>query len=255
MAEVHSYDIDGLRFERLAPVELEDRFGEIQTLRRLFYERVFRGKRSFLEVITFTDRLTRENWSQPNASVGKTAKEGQRRAEAQVLVAFDEQTNRIEGFMYSAENVSSRLELGMAKAHMPKALRSPIGNFERAAKLNRGRYYVWGSEYVHDPERTGLPPVLGALGLEGYDPNLIGTWYPWKEETELKRQLMQWGYRWDGNSPEPIPDGFGVHSRSTAQERWTAPVGYAVGRIEQLPGASVALEQARATMPQNPLDT
>ena len=113
---------------------------------------------------------------------------------------------------------------------------------------------MWGSEYVHNPERTGLPPILGALGLEGFDPNLTGTWYPWHEEADLKRHLTSWGYVWDGGKPEEIK-GFGSGYRGAMQERWTAPLGYAIGRIEQLPGASVALEHARATMPENTLDT
>ncbi|OGL29374.1 hypothetical protein A3D14_00020 [Candidatus Saccharibacteria bacterium RIFCSPHIGHO2_02_FULL_47_12] len=254
MSSVDDYDIGGLRFERLAPAELEGRFDEIQSLRQRFYERVYEGKRSQHEIDRFVGRLTLEKWSKPNTAVGNTAIEAQKRTGAKLLAAFDEKTNEIEGFVYLAENVSSKAERVMAKAHIPRVIRKPIGGIERAFKQDIDRFYVWGSEYVHNPERTGLPPILGALGLEGFDPNLTGTWYPWHEEADLKRHLTSWGYVWDGGKPEEIK-GFGSGYRGAMQERWTAPLGYAIGRIEQLPGASVALEHARATMPENTLDT
>ena len=256
MIDAVNYDIDGLRFERATPYDLGTYFDEIQDLRSRFYEKVFR-QRSPEEVAHFVGRLTYATWLEPNGSVGKTAKEGQRRAQASVLAAFDDKTNDIVGYMYSAENVSSKVENSMAKMHMPKVLRTPVGNFERSFKLNRGNYYVWASEYVHDPERTGLSPILGSLSLEGYDPNLFGTWYPWKEESVLRRHLTDWGYRWDGGRPDDV-NGFGANARPAQQERWVVPVSLALDRIGQLPGAAFVLEQARATMPQisrfNPWD-
>ena len=126
MSSVDDYDIGGLRFERLAPAELEGRFDEIQSLRQRFYERVYEGKRSQHEIDRFVGRLTLEKWSKPNTAVGNTAIEAQKRTGAKLLAAFDEKTNEIEGFVYLAENVSSKAERVMAKAHIPRVIKNQL---------------------------------------------------------------------------------------------------------------------------------
>lgn len=262
MAGTSSGEAEGLRFRRLHPRDLEGRFDELQDLRLGFYRRVFQSgelpenmRRSDREVRHYVGRTTLSNWSNPNAAVGTVALNGQRRRRPQVVAAFDDRTNEIVGFMYAAENTSSGIERKALNHGVPAVVTAPIGLLERVPKwLGTSKHYVWGNEYVHDGSRPGIVPVFGALSLEAYEGRRAEfpvTWYPWQEEVGLKNEIMSWGYRWDGGEPRDIvgDEGFGINSRATTQERWTAPsAGEAHARIIQLPGVTEALAQARDSM-------
>lgn len=238
-------DINNLRFERTHPAKLADRFAEIQALRRRFYQREF-ATRPDEQVDHYVGRLTVAKWSDPNTAVGNTAITGQRRNNPQVVAAFDTETDRLAGFMYAAENVSSKYERRLS-GRVPNVVASAVGTLERAQKLRQDRYYVWSSEYVHDNDHPGLIPVLGALMVEGFDTSRPGTWYPWDEQTALKETLTSWGYAWDEGDPSSAD--FGLNSSPTKQERWVVPqLAIAEMAIREMPGMTEALELAHANM-------
>lgn len=245
MSSPAEFDTSKLRFARTHPAELADRFPEIQALRQNFYRREF-ASRPEEQVNHYVGRLTVAKWSNPNSAVGNTAVTGQRRNNPQVVAAFDIQTDELVGFTYAAENVSSKYERWLSR-HVPSVIAGAVGAFERAQKLRQNRYYVWGSEYVHNNEHPGLVPILGALMVEGFDTSLPGTWYPWDEQADLKETLTSWGYVWDKG--EPSIEDFGPDSESTKQERWFVPrLAIAEMAIHEMPGIVEALELARANM-------
>ena|SRR3990167_7591484 len=245
-----NFEIEGLRFERDFPDAFVDRFDEIQDLRRNYYQNVF--QRSPEEVEHFVNHLTPENWSDPNNSIGTTARSGQSRGFPIVSAAFNAHTNSLVGYMYAARNVSSKLEPVLNRLHVPLKISEHVGDLERNKKIRFKRDYVWGSEYVHTDKIKGLVPILGALTLGTYRRSeLRTTWYPWDEETELKSRLTEWGYKWDQGKPTPIEgeNGFGIGSKPTKQERWVAPSVHTVlDNILDIKGAVAALGSAQRTL-------
>jgi hypothetical protein len=248
-----NFEISGLRFWQGPPSALASRFMEVQELRSEFYEAQFLWNgRSKEEIRHYVGRLTSKDWIDPNAAVGRAARGAQRRFNSKVTAAFDERTNRLDGFMYAAENVSSRIEAGLNKLHVPAEIAVRFGDKERSKKLEAGSQYVWGSEYVTRESRAGLSTVLCALTLEAYDQSLRGSWYPWGEEILLKQSLNLWDYEPDGGDPQLIEGekGFGPGSRPTHQERWVLlpNIKKVADRVNRIPLGSAALFLARDTM-------
>jgi hypothetical protein len=243
MPQTYDVSAEGLRFVRVHPYAIANRFTDIQDLRRQHYGEVF-THRSPQEVDHFVGRLSVASWSNPNAGIGVTARHGQRRSDPRVVAAFDERSGDLKGFMYAALNVSSRLEPFMS-------ITADIGERERARKIENGRFYLWSNEYVHDPDYAHVVPVLAALSLEAYDKELGGKWYPWIEEAVLRNNLRTWGYCPNGLRPEQLQgeQGFGAGSIAAEQEPWTVEsIDYACNRILKLPGAAQAVEEAHQSL-------
>ena len=240
-------DTTAPHFKRMRPHELAGRFNEIQALRDRFYTRVF-GERPPDEITHFVNRLTLAKWSDPGAAVGNTARHGQARTNPLVVAAFDDHSDEIVGFAYAAENVSSRLEPKLTKLHVPSVIAQKVGDKERSKKVQQNKQYVWGSEIVYEADRAPYAPVIGALLLKGFDADLQGTWYPWKEEVELKQLLEQWGYVSSQDDPELVYGnrGFGFGTKSAYQERWVIPrIGDAVAAIQAQPGMEAIIAQSQ----------
>lgn len=257
MALGSNYEIDGLRFATGEPHLLAGRFPEIQDLRQLHYERVFVPHgRTVEQVSNFVGRLTVESWADPNCGVGATARADQERRFPRVTVAVDDTSGQIEGFVYTAQNASSKAGAILRKLHVPEGLVHGVSQLEIDKKFGEMRQYVWSSEFVHKGERDGLPTMLEFHALAKRNHKLRPTWFPWREEDELREHLVAWGYKPVGKDQVRVSGktNFGRGAHDTTQEYWRAPSNQQViDNIHNLEGATAAISRSfSATGPLEP---
>lgn len=211
-----SEQMTNIRFASKHPKEFSQRqFAEIGTMRHEYYSNLFPNLSDGEVGEVSGVANVRKTWDNPNHSELRRS----RRANPNVVVAYDDDSDRLLGFLYSASDASSS--------------RSGIlGTAEQLAKLHIGtaalrfHRYLWLRELItRDVEEFPIKDMLGAIATTRQFGETDGrpmSIYPWAGEDDLVQTVQSWGMSCVGE-PEAIPAFIGRDEPTIEQYRFVAP--------------------------------